>query len=158
MNFEIKIKWSDLRQQIDLRNFYMGESAKRNDINADTMQSSNDDEKLLLMFTQRACNELITAVAVRFPSITSNADTENITITFESETTPPQHLLTMLTQAISDYIVNDVNMHWLLTVKPEMAQTNISLRSVLYSNVQMMFAKIYNRQKLRRRSTNLAGI
>ncbi|MBO7302525.1 MAG: hypothetical protein J6U58_07460 [Bacteroidaceae bacterium] len=158
MNFEIKIKWSDLRQQIDLRNFYMGESAKRNDINADTMQSSNDDEKLLLMFTQRACNELITTVAVRFPSITSNADTENITITFESETTPPQHLLTMLKQAISDYIVNDVNMHWLLTVKPEMAQTNISLRSVLYSNVQMMFAKIYNRQKLRRRSTNLAGI
>lgn len=158
MNTEITIKWSDLRQQIDLKNFYMGESAKRNDLNADTMQSSNDDDKLLLMFTQKACNELITAVALRFPSITSSVDTENINITFETIATPPPHLVPMLTQAISDYLVNEVNMYWLLTVKPEMAQTNISLRNSLYNNVQQMFVKIYNKQKFRRRSTNLAGI
>ena len=74
MNIEITIKWNDLRQQIDLKNFYMGESAKRNDINADTIQSTSDEDKLLLMFAQRACNELITAVAVRFPSIISRAN------------------------------------------------------------------------------------
>ena len=158
MNIEIKIKWSELRRQIDLRNFYMGESAKRNDLNADTIQSCNDDDNLLLMYTQKACNELITAVALRFPSITSSADTEDISILFETETTPPTHLTPMLTQAISDYLVNEVNMQWLLTVKPEMAQTNISLRSFLYNNVQQIFAKFYNRPKLRRRSTNLAGI
>ena len=158
MNIEITIKWNDLRQQIDLKNYYMGESAKRNDINAATIQSTNDEDRLLLMFAQRACNELITAVAVRFPSITCEAGMENISVIFETPATPPSHLTPMLTQAITDYLVNEINMHWLLTVKPEMAQTNISLRNSLYNNVQQIFAKFYNRQKLRRRSTNLAGI
>lgn len=158
MNIEITIKWNDLRQQIDLKNFYMGESAKRNDINADTIQSTSDEDKLLLMFAQRACNELITAVAVRFPSIISRANMENISISFECPETPPAHFTPILTQAITDYLVNEINMYWLLTVKPEMAQTNISLRNSLYNNVQQIFAKYYNKLKLRRRSTNLAGI
>ena len=158
MKNTITIKRNELQQQIDLRNYYMGESAKRNDINAATIQSTNDEDRLLLMFAQRACNELITTVAVRFPSITCEAGMENISVIFETPATPPSHLTPMLTQAITDYLVNEINMHWLLTVKPEMAQTNISLRNSLYNNVQQIFAKFYNRQKLRRRSTNLAGI
>lgn len=154
----INIEWSVLRQQINLRNFYMGESAKRNDLNADTIQSSKDDDSLLLMFTQKACNELITAVAARFPSITAQADGENISFTIKTETTPPSHIVPMLTQAITDYLVNEVNMHWMLTVKPEMAQTYISLRNGLYNNVQYILSKLYNKNRPRRRSTDLAGI
>ena len=154
----INIEWSVLRQQINLRNFYMGESAKRNDLNADTIQSSKDDDSLLLMFTQKACNELITAVAARFPSITAQADGENISFTIKTETTPPSHIMPMLTQAITDYLVNEVNMHWMLTVKPEMAQTYISLRNGLYNNVQYILSKLYNKNRPRRRSTDLAGI
>ena len=136
----------------------MGESAKRNDLNADTIQSSKDDDSLLLMFTQKACNELITAVAARFPSITAQADGENISFTIKTETTPPSHIVPMLTQAITDYLVNEVNMHWMLTVKPEMAQTYISLRNGLYNNVQYILSKLYNKNRPRRRSTDLAGI
>ena len=56
MRNTILIKRNELQQQIDLRNFYMGESAKRKDIDADTIQSSKDDEELLLMFADRAAN------------------------------------------------------------------------------------------------------
>jgi hypothetical protein len=42
--------------------------------------------------------------------------------------------------------------------QPQMAQANISLRNSLYNNVQQLFAKLYNTQKTRRRSTDLAGI
>ena len=158
MKNNITIKRNELQQQIDLRNYYMGESVKRNDNNADTIQSSKDDEELFLMFTHNACNGLVTAVALRFPSVGYTIEGNDITFTLETPGEPRSHLLTMLTQAIKDYLVNEITMQWLLLRQPNMTQTYISLRGNLYSNVQFMFAKFYNREKTRRRATDLAGI
>ena len=46
MRNTIFIKWNELQQQINLKNFYMGESAKRKDADADTIQSSTDDKEV----------------------------------------------------------------------------------------------------------------
>ena len=158
MKNSITIKWNELQQQIDLRNYYMGESVKRKDNNADTIQSSKDDEELFLMFAHNACNELVTAVALRFPSIGYTIECNDITFTFETPDDTRSHLLPMLTQAIKDYLVNEITMQWLLLRQPNLAQTYISLRGNLNSNVQFMFAKFYNRERTRRRATDLAGI
>ena len=158
MKNTITIKRNELQQQIDLRNYYMGESAKRKDLDATTIQSNKDDEELLYMFIKRACNELMSAVALRFPYISGNVGNDTIDISFETESAYPEHLLPMLRQSISDYFVNEAIMQWLLVRRPEMAQSYISLRTSLYSNVQHLFAKIYSRKKLRRRATDLAGI
>lgn len=158
MKNSITIKWNELQQQIDLRNYYMGESVKRKDNNADTIQSSKDDEELFLMFAHNACNELVTAVALRFPFIGYTIEGNDITFTFESLDDTRSHLLPMLTQAIKDYLVNEMTMQWLLLRQPNLAQTYISLRGNLNSNVQFMFAKFYNRERTRRRATDLAGI
>ncbi len=147
-----------LLRQIDLRNYYMGEAAKRKDIDAVTIQSSKDDEELLYMFMTKACNELVTAVALRFPFISTSTDNDELGITFETECEYPSYLLPLLQQSITDYLVNEVTAQWLLTRRPEMAQSHISLRAALYSNVQQMFAKIYGRRRIRRRATDLAGI
>ena len=136
----------------------MGESAKRKDLDATTIQSNKDDEELLYMFIKRACNELMSAVALRFPYIGINCGEEDIEISFDTESEYPEHLLPMLQQAVTDYIVNEATMHWLLLRRPEMAHTYISLRASLCSNVLFMFAKIYNTHKIRRRATDLAGI
>ncbi len=158
MKNKITIERSELQQQIDLRNFYMGESAKRKDKDAYTIQSSKDDEALLLAFTHTACNELVTAVALRFPSISYTIDKEKIIFEFETPNDSRSHLLPMLTRSIIDYLVNETIVHWLLLLRPDLAQSNISLRASLCSNVLFMFAKMYNIQKIRRRATNLAGI
>lgn len=158
MKNTIIIKRDELQQQIDLRNYYMGESAKRKDTDAATIQSSKDDEELLYMFIRRACNELVTAVALRFPYISSITDKDEIEIAFETESAYPEHLLPMLRQGITDYLVNETIMQWLLVRRPEMAQSYISLRTALYSNVQHLFGKIYSSKKVRRRATDLAGI
>lgn len=158
MKNSITIKWNELQQQIDLRNYYMGESVKRKDNNADTIQSSKDDEELFLMFAHNACNGLVTAVALRFPSIGYTIEGNDITFTFETPDDTRSHLLPMLTQAINDYLVNEITMQWLLLRQPNLAQTYISLRGNLNSNVQFMFAKFYNRERRRRRATDLAGI
>lgn len=158
MKNTISIKKDELQQQIDLKNYYMGESAKRKDPDAATIQSCKDDEKLLYMFIKRACNELTTAVALRFPDISSIIGDEQIEITFTTESRYPEHLLPMLQQAVTDYLVNEAIMQWLLIRRPEMAQSYISLRTSLFSNAQHLFGKIYSRRKLRRRATDLAGI
>jgi hypothetical protein len=154
----ISIKRSELQRQIDSRNYYMGDAAKKKDPNAATIQSSKYDEEQLYMFIERACNELITAVALRFPCISFNSSEDNIEITFDTESPYPEHLLPMLEQSITGYLVNEATLQWLLLRKPEMSQSYISLRSSLYNNVQHLFAKIYSRKKLRRRATDLAGI
>lgn len=154
----ILIKKNELQQQINLKNFYMGEAAKRKDADADTLQSSNDDNELFVMFLKRALNELISAVALRFSSITYNIDNEFIEINFETTGKSRNHLLPMLKQAITDYLVNELLMHWLQLRQPIMAQAYIAMRAILYRNVQQLFAKFYNNTPTRRRATDLAGI
>ena len=73
------------------------------------------------MFIRRACNELVTAVALRFPYISCIAGKEDIEISFETESAYPEHLLPMLRQGITDYLVNEAIMQWLLVRRPEMA-------------------------------------
>ncbi|MBO5865142.1 MAG: hypothetical protein J6Q73_03730 [Bacteroidaceae bacterium] len=158
MKNAIDIKRSELQQQIDLRNFYMGDSAMRKDKDADTIQSSKDDEELLIMFAHTACNELVTAVALRFPSISYNIGDENIIFEFETPDDSRSHLLPMLRQAILDYLTNGITMQWLLLRRPDMVHPYISQRASLCSNVLFMLAKFYNSKKIRRRATDLAGI
>lgn len=158
MKNRITIERSGLQQQIDFKNFYMGDSAKRTDKDADTIQSSKDDEELLCMFLKTACNELVTAVALRFPSIGYTIDEKEIAINFETLHDLRDDLVEMLRHSIIDYLVNEVIMQWLLLRRPNMAQAQISQRANLYRNVQFMFAKLYNTNKTRRRATNLAGI
>lgn len=158
MNTTLTIKWNELQQQLDLRNYYMGEAAKRKDIEADTMQSSKDDRELLSMFASQACNALVSAVALRSPQTGfSNSDNE-ITFQFKADGGNNPQMLSMLQQAIIDYLVNEINMQWLLHRQPQMAQTNISLRGSLFQNAMQLFTKICNPQKIRRRATDLAGI
>ena len=158
MENRITIQKSELQQQIDLRNYYMGESAKRKDKDADTIQSSKDDEDLLMMIVQRACNELVTAVALRFPSIDYTVEDKNIVFVFETHDNSRSHQLPMLYRTILDYLVNEATMHWLLLRRPEMAQSYMTQHANLRDNVLSMFAKIYNSKRTRRRATDLAGI
>ena len=158
MKNTILIRWNELQQQIDLRNYYMGESAKRKDIDADTIESSDDERELFAMLLDSACNELVSSVALRFETASYKITPEYIGITFTTENNSRQGLLPQLRQAIVDYLVNEITMHWLLLRQPQMAQANLSLRNALYSNVQQLFAKFYNSRKVRRRPTDLAGI
>ena len=146
MTNTILIKRDELQQQIDLKNYYLGDAAKRKDVDADTLQSSNDEKELFVMFITRALNELVTAVALRFSSITYTIEDEYIELTFETAGEGRPHLLPLLKQAITDYLVNETLMPYMI------------MRQSLESNVQHLFAKFYNSTPVRRRSTNLAGI
>ena len=136
----------------------MGESAKRNNINADTIESSDDEKELFGMLLESACNELVSSVALRFETASHKITPEYISITFTTENNARQGVLPLLRQAIVDYLVNEITLQWLLLRSPQMANSYISLRTTLYNNVQQQFAKFSNLRKVRRRPTDLAGI
>ena len=158
MKNTIMIDHNALQQQVDLRNYYMGEAIKRNDLNADTLQSNALDKDLFLIFLREACNELLSTVALRFASISYDIDKDYIVITIESEGEIRQHILPMLKQSINDYLVNELALQWLLLRRPDSAGNYISLRTALFQNVQQQLAKLSHTRKIRRRSTDLAGI
>ena len=158
MTRTILIRRNELQQQIDLRNHYMGEAAKRKDADADTLQSSIDEKELFVMFARRALNELTSAVALRFPDITYRIEEEYIEITFNTYNDKRQHLQPLLKQAITDYLVNEITLQWLLLRQPALAQPCMMTKPALFEQTQLLFAKFYNNTPVRRRATDLAGI
>ena len=158
MKNTIIIDRNALQQQVDLRNHYMGDAIKRADLNADTIQSSAEERDLFLIFLRKACNELLSTVALRFASVTYDIDKDYILITIESDGEAPQHILPLLKQSINDYLVNELTLQWLLLRRPDAASSYITLRPTLFQNVQQQLAKMSRTKKVRRRSTNLAGI
>lgn len=136
----------------------MGDAIKRADLNADTIQSSAEERDLFLIFLRKACNELLSTVALRFASVTYDIDKDYILITIESDGEAPQHILPLLKQSINDYLVNELTLQWLLLRRPDAASSYITLRPTLFQNVQQQLAKMSRTKKVRRRSTNLAGI
>lgn len=136
----------------------MGDAIKRADLNADTIQSSAEERDLFLIFLREACNELLSTVALRFASVTYDIDKDYILITIESDSEAPQHILPLLKQSINDYLVNELTLQWLLLRRPDAASSYITLRPTLFQNVQQQLAKMSRTKKVRRRSTNLAGI
>lgn len=158
MKNTIIIDRSALQQQVDLRNHYMGDAIKRADLNADTIQSSAEERDLFLIFLREACNELLSTVALRFASVTYDIDKDYILITIESDGEVPQHILPLLKQSINDYLANELTLQWLLLRRPDAASSYITLRPTLFLNVQQQLAKMSRTKKVRRRSTNLAGI
>ncbi len=158
MKNTIIIDRNALQQQVDLRNHYMGDAIKRADLNADTIQSSAEERDLFLIFLREACNELLSTVALRFASVTYDIDKDYILITIESDGEAPRHILPLLKQSINDYLVNELTLQWLLLRRPDAASSYITLRPTLFQNVQQQLAKMSRTKKVRRRSTNLAGI
>ena len=147
-----------LLYQVNLKNHYMGESLKRVDINADTMQSDTDDNELFDIFIEEACNAIASSVALRFKGMRYENDGRYIAFTFITSGEPMSNILPMLKQSINDYLVNELILQWLLLRYPQMSQSYISLRPALMSNVQQQFAKLSNTRKTRRRATDLGGI
>ncbi len=158
MEKSIIIDKDNLLQQVNLKNHYMGESLKRVDMNADIIQSDDDDRELFDTFIEEACNALAASVALRFKNVRYCNEEEYICFSFGVSGDTVSDILPFLRQNISDYLVNEIILRWLLLRYPQMSQSYISLRSGLLSNVQQQFAKLSNTRKIRRRATDLAGI
>jgi hypothetical protein len=157
MEYNILIKKEELMHQVELRTHYHAEGEKRKDLNADIGETSSDDEELLETFLNSAINELIAAVAGRFEGISCNISSGYIEISFIGSDDTRSNIMPILKQAITDYLINELMTQWTLIRYPAWSQTYVAMRNDFFARVKELFAAFCNR-KIRRRSTNLAGI
>lgn len=154
----ILIKRDELQQEADLKTYYMGEAIKRKDADGDTIQSSTDEEELFGTFLQKAVNELAASVAMRFTSVKFNVSEEYVNITFATDEAAREDLADILRQRIKDYLVNDITYSWLNLRQTVSAGEYYQIHNLWSNKVKEIFAMFYNKRKVRRRPTDLAGI
>ncbi len=156
----VLIKREELQQEVDLKTYYMGEAIKRKDTDADTVQSSTDEKELFGIFLQKAVNELAASIAMRFASVGFNVNDEYVSIVFEDENENEKRdeLTAILRQRIKDYLVNEIIYSWLHLRQTASTGEYYQTHSIWLSKVKDIFAMFCNKRKVRRRSTNLAGI
>lgn len=158
MENNILIKREELQQEVDLKTYYMGEAIKRKDIDADTIQSSTDEEELFGMFLQKAVNELATSVAMRFDSVKFDVTDNYVSISFTHNGKTNIEVTSILRQRIKDYLVNKIIYSWLNLRQTVSTAEYYQIHNIELSKVKDIFAIFYNKNKVRRRSTDLAGI
>lgn len=158
MEYNIIINRNELQQETDLKTYYMGEAIKRKDLDADTIESSTDEHELFTSILNKAMSELVTAIIQRFSSVKYKVEEEYVNIIIESEIQQRNDLLPLLKQKIKDYLTNELLANWLALRQPMLSQNYQFKHMEWLSSVKEVFAMFYNKKKVRRRSTNLAGI
>ncbi len=146
----------ELRQEIDLLNWYRGEAAKRGDVNADVAQSSVDDNRVMGIFLRDAAEDILIWANVNDARLTLNVTDEGLSFDLQPLDSEKEYLIPVLRAAMRKYIVTYVRFRWLLTVKPEWTD-GISLERFRY-DIERLVRSVLKYGRVRRRSTNLAGI
>lgn len=157
MDIELTYDYPALQRQIDLLTYYRGEAAKREDVNADLQQTSEDNADVLKGFLATACNNAAALCAKRMVtvdySLTDTALLFHLSPTHEENV----YLVPLLKKALEDYLVNHCIYEWMLTMREEWALTYLHLQPACEASLEKIMAMLY-RRRVRRRSTDLAGI
>lgn len=157
MKYEIIIKKSDIQHQVNLRTHYHCESEKRKGPDANVGESSEDENEIMDMFLQKCMNQLIAGQTERLKEISFAIKNDYVNLKFTGNREECNSLLPILKQSVTDYIVNELMIHWLLIRQQAWSEPYIAMRNELYIQVQEIFAQFCSR-KVRRRPTDLAGI
>lgn len=158
MDYNIIINRKKLQHEVHLKTYYMGEAIKRKELDADTIETSKEEEELFEMILNKAVNDIMASVALRFASVRYSVEKEYISLTFCGADERREELLPLLQQRINDYLVNELTMQWLNLRQPALAQ-GYDYRHIQWtSSVKEILTMFYNHKKVRRRPTNLAGI
>lgn len=146
----------ELRLEIDLLNWYRGEAAKRNDLDADVAQSSVDDNRVMGVFLRDAAEDILIWGNVNDARLTLSVTDESLSFDLHPLDREKEYLIPVLRAAMRKYIVAYVRFRWLLTVKPEWTD-GTGLDRYRF-DIERLIKSVLKYEKVRRRATNLAGI
>lgn len=157
MEYEIIIKKEDLLHRVNLRTYYHAECEKRRDPDSDVGETSVDDEEIINTFLNNSINAIVVEQRERLKDICYKVTDGYLNLKFTTVVEERDNLLPMLKQALTDYLVNELLIQWLFIRQRAWSDSYVAMRSEHYNRVRDIFASFYNR-RIRRRSTNLAGI
>ena len=157
MEYEVIIKKSDIQQQVSLRTHYHFEGEKHINPDANKGETSTDDQEIMEMYLQKSLGRLAAEHTERLKDITFRSDERYVSLKFNGSDDSRSSLLPLLKQTLTDYLVNEILIEWLLVRQRAWSDPYIAMRSELHRQVKDVLAQFCSR-KIRRRPTNLAGI
>lgn len=146
----------ELQLEIDLLNWYRGEAAKRGYVDADVVQSSADDSRVMNVFVRDAAEDILIWANVNDAKLMLDLTDEGVLFTLEKVRADREYLVPVLRAAMRKYIVAYVRFRWMATVKPEWTD-GVELDRFRY-DIERLIKGVKDYGRIRRRSTNLAGI
>lgn len=157
MEYEVIIKKSEIQQQVNLRTHYHSEGEKYKDPDAHTGETSVDDLEIMEMYLQKSLGRLVAEHTERLEDISFKSDDRYVSLKFKSNVNNRSSLLPLLKQTLTDYLVNEIMIEWLLVRQRAWSDPYIAMRGELHRQIKDVLAQFCSR-KIRRRPTNLAGI
>ena len=146
----------DLRKEIDILNWYKGEAEKRNDVDADVVQSDAGKQDAILYFIRKAVTDVLLLLNTGSSMFTCTSDDDILVFNLSPVREDRRYMLDVLKEAIRQYIVFEVRRLWMMTVRPAWADS--SIREELRNNMRDASRSVSKGETVRRRATNLAGI
>lgn len=146
----------DLLKEINILNFYRGEAEKRGDVNADVVQSDRDTQETMMFFVRKAVTDILLLLNGGSTKFTGKVENDCLKFEVSPVNEEKEYMMDILKEAVRQYLVMEVRRLWMMTVRPEWADG--TLREELKANMISAFRCVGKGERVRRRSTNLAGI
>lgn len=143
----------DLRREIDILNWYRGEAVKRNDENADKVQSNADTQDAILYHLRSAVVDVLQFANPNRVKFTCKYEDDALNFSISPVREGREYLLDILKESIRQYLVFEVRRLWMMTVRPEWADD--SLRASLRANILEAMNSSTKGNKVRRRATTM---
>lgn len=146
----------DLLREINILNWYRGESAKRGEPDAVVVQSGADEQDALMYHVRAAVNVVVLLANPNKVKFACEYADDALHFSLSPVRVGREYLMEVLRNAIRQFIVYEVRRLWMMTVRPEWADA--SLREELLASIRMAMSGVTTQNRVRRRATDLAGI
>ena len=142
----------DLLKEINILNWYRGEAVKRSDENADKVQSDLGEQDALLYHLRSAVVDVLKFANANRVKFTCEYKDDALVFSLSPVRSGREYMLGLLKETIRQYLVYEVRRLWMMTVRPDWADS--SLRESLRENIrQAMNDATSMGEKIRRRYT-----
>ena len=146
----------DLLADINVMNWYRGEAEKRNDVNADLVQSDVTNQDVILEFVKTAVNDVLMMANPNRVKFLCEYENDALCFHLSPLRKDREYLMGALKEAIRIYIITEVRRLWMMTMKPEWADG--SLREELKMRIIDAMGAVTDRGEIVRRRYSAMGL
>ena len=152
----IELYNEDILREVDILNYYKGEALKRKDADAVSIETAKEQYDALTKHLRAVVNDVLLLANPRITTFTAEDTEDKIIFSLSPVRENTEHLQPIIKESIRQYLVYEVRRLWMRNVRPDFADD--SMRAILLSNIATPLRSTVKAAKVRRRSTNLAGI
>lgn len=140
----------DLLREINILNWYKGEAVKRNDENADKIQTNCDTQDALMYHMRDAVTDVLSFANLNWMKFTCEHKDDSLIFSLSPLREGREYLLELLKNCIRQYLVYEVRRLWMMNMRPEWADA--TMRESLRQNIKdAMTACTKPTERVRRR-------